>query len=116
MEFVNPMLNEVVEAIGGYYLFTKEDSLDHGKGKITYFVGHAVTDRACCGLTGCGYAVVPGHLVSTRYSTDKENRIISLVDPVCEDLFEEVAKTIRLKEGVSQVIFLCEGGGSRILF
>ncbi|HVN71105.1 MAG TPA: hypothetical protein VMU10_03705 [Desulfomonilia bacterium] len=116
MEFVHPRLDEMVEAVGGHYLFTKEDNLAHGRGNIIYFVGYAVTDRACCGLTGCGYAVVAGHIVSPRYRTDKENRIISLINPIEEDLFEEIAKSIRLKEGVSQVLFLREGGGSRVLF
>jgi hypothetical protein len=116
MEFVHPRLGEMVEAIGGHYLFNKEDGLDHGRGNIIYFVGYAVTDRACCGLSGCGYAVVAGHIVSLRYRINEENRFISILNPVEEDLYGEVAKAIRLREGVSQVLFLCEDGGSKVLF
>jgi hypothetical protein len=116
VEFVHPQLGVEVEAIGGHYLFFREEGIDHPKGRILYLVGYAVTDRSCCGPTGCGYAIVPGFIISPRYCLREDGRTISLVDTIEEELYEDVAKAIRMKEGVSQVHFLCENGGSRVMF
>jgi hypothetical protein len=116
VEFVHPQLGEEVEAIGGHYLFTREESLDHPAGRILYFVGYAVLDRSCCGPAGCSYAVVTGRIVSLRFCLREDGRPVSIMDPIEESLYEDLAKAIRLKEGVSQVHFLCENGGSRVMF
>jgi hypothetical protein len=116
VEFVHPELGVEVEAIGGYYLFTREEMLDHSVGRILYLVGCAVTDRSCCGPAGCSYAVVTGRIVSLRYCLREDGRSVSIMDPIEESLYEDLAKAIRLKEGVSQVHFLCENGGSRVMF
>jgi hypothetical protein len=116
VEFVHPQLGEEVEAIGGHYLFTREESLDHPAGRILYFVGYAVLDRSCCGPAGCSYAVVTGRIVSLRFCLREDGRPVSIMDPIEESLYEDLAKAIRWKEGVSQVHFLCENGGSRVMF
>ena len=116
MEFVHPLLGVGVDAIGGHYFFVKEEELDHRTGKILYLVGYAVTDRSCCGLSGCGYAVVAGRIRSLRNSLSHDKRPVSTVDPIEEKLFDEVAKAIRMKEALAQVQFLCEGGGTKVLF
>lgn len=116
VEFVHPNLGEEVEAIGGHYLFTREESLDHPAGRILYLVGYAVTDRSCCGPAGCSYAVVTGRIASLRFCLREDGRPVSIMDPIEESLYEDLAKAIRLKEGVTQVHFLCENGGSRVMF
>jgi len=116
VEFVHPQLGVEVEAIGGHYLFNREEMLDHPVGRILYLVGYAVTDRSCCGPAGCSYAVVTGRIVSFRFCLREDGRPVSIVDPIDGSMYEDLAKVIRLKEGVSQVHFLCENGGSRVLF
>ena len=116
VEFVHPLLGVGVDAIGGHYLFIKEEELDHRTGKILYLVGYAVTDRSCCGLAGCGYAVVAGHVRSLRNGLSHDKRPVSTVEPIEEKLYDEVAKAIRMKEALSQVHFLCESGGTKVLF
>jgi hypothetical protein len=116
VEFAHPELGVEVKAIGGHYLFTREETLDHPAGQVLYLVGYAVTDRSCCGPAGCIYAVVTGRIVSLRFCMREDGRPVSIIDPIEESLYEDLAKAIRLKEGVSQVHFLCENGGSRVMF
>ncbi|HDP24430.1 MAG TPA: hypothetical protein ENN34_03205 [Deltaproteobacteria bacterium] len=116
MEYVHPVLNEEVNAIGGFYVITKKDTLPHPQGEILYLVGHAVTDTSCCGLGGCGYAVVPGHIISFHAGSTEDERVISLVEPVETTLFSEIASEIARKEGVTQVHFLLSSGEKRVLY
>ncbi len=115
MEYAHPPLGEAVEAVGGYYVFTREAVLDHPTGPVLYHVGCAVTDRSCCGLSGCGYAVVAGRILVQRTTTQGSVRM-STVEPVPEALHEEVARDICAREGVTQVHFLLEDKGVRVIF
>ena len=116
MEFVHPALNEEVNAIGGHYMFTKEDLLAHPAGDILYLVGYAATDTSCCGPGGCGYAIVPGHINSLRFRLNGDNRYISATTPVDERFYVEVTNAIRRKEGINQVHFLLASGGKKIMY
>lgn len=116
MEFRHPRIGEEIEAIGGHYLFTKEEILNHESGKILYLVGCAVTDRSCCGLSGCGYAVVAGYIVSLHHTIQEDNASVSTLNPVPEALHEKIARTVRSREGVGQVQFLLENGQRNIVF
>jgi hypothetical protein len=116
MEFVHPELNQEVYAIGGHYMFTKEDILPNQNGDILYLIGYAETDTSCCGVGGCGYAIVPGHINSLHLRLNNEKRFISEITPIEERLYEEISKTIRQKEGVGQVHFLLASGGKKVVF
>lgn len=116
MEFVHPELNQKVYAIGGHYMFTKEDILRNPGGDILYLIAYAATDTSCCGMGGCGYAIVPGHINSLRFRRDNNERFISEVTPVEEQLYDEISKMIRQKEGVSQIHFLLASGGEKVIF
>ena len=116
MEFRHPCIGEEIEAIGGHYLFTKEEILEHESGRILYLVGCAVTDRSCCGPAGCGYAVVAGYVVSLHGAGHVENTSVSIIDPVPEALHEQIARIVRLREGVGQVQFVLEGGQVKVVF
>ncbi|HNQ85330.1 MAG TPA: hypothetical protein PLP82_01805 [Deltaproteobacteria bacterium] len=116
MEFRHPRIGEEIEAIGGYYLFTKEEILEHDSGRILYLVGCAVADRSCCGPAGCGYAVVAGYIVSLRHAGHGEDPGVSILDPVPEARQHEVARTVKSREGVGQVQFLREDGQRSVVF
>jgi hypothetical protein len=115
MEYAHPPLGEAVEAVGGYYVFIREAVLDHPTGPVLYHVGCAVTDRSCCGLSGCGYALVAGRILAQRTVPQGSMRM-STVEPVSETLHEEVARAICAREGVTQVHFLLENKGVRVIF
>ncbi len=116
MEFRHPRIGEEVEAIGGHYVFTKEEILEHESGPILYFVGCAVADRSCCGPAGCGYAVVAGYVISLHHTEHEGNRLFSDLAPVPETLHQGIAQAIKSCEGVSQVQFVLEGGKMRVVF
>lgn len=116
MEFEHPRINEEVEAIGGHYIFLKEELLEHVSGSILYLVGCAVTDRSCCGTAGCAYAVVAGRVVDLRTRKADGDAWISVVEPVPEEFHEEIACFIRSREGIAQVHFLMEGRDRKVLF
>jgi hypothetical protein len=116
MEFVHPELNQEVYAIGGHYMFTKEDILPNPGGDILYLIAYAATDTSCCGIGGCGYALVPGYIHSLHLRLNNDKRYISEITPIEERLYEEISKIICQKEGVSQVHFLLESGGKKVIF
>lgn len=116
MEFIHPALNAQVDAIGGHYIITREERLSNPEGEVLYFVGHAVTERACCGLGGCGYVIVAGHIVSLSFRLTHDNRSISTIIPVKEKWYADITNTIRKKEGVNQVHFLSKSGDYKVMF
>ena len=116
MEFIHPVLNVQVDAIGGHYTITREERLPHTDGEILYFAGHAVVERSCCGPGGCGYALVAGHIVSFCSGLSPEGRLISVIETVRAEWYTEIAKVIRLKEGVNQVHFLCTDCHYEVVF
>lgn len=116
MDFVHPVLNEEIDAIGGYYMFTKENLMEHPHGNILYLIGFAATDTSCCGAGGCGYAVVAGHVQELHSCLSKEGRYISEVTPVDEQDHAEITRALRMKEGISQVHFLLTSGGEKVMY
>ena len=116
MEFVHPVMNEEVDAIGGHYMFTKEDLLAHDAGDVLYIIGYAATDTSCCGAGGCAYAIVPGHIKALHACLSEDNRYISEITPVEERFHAEITKALRMKEGISQVHFLLASGGKKVVF
>ena len=106
-DFVHPSLNEEVLAIGGHYVLTAETRLAHRQREILYLTGYAVVDRSCCGLAGCGYALVPGYVLDWKYRRDASGRGVSRVEAVPDRGEEraELSRLIREKEMVTQVLF-----------
>jgi len=106
-EFLHPTLNNQIIAIGGRYLFLKEERLPVGDREVVFLTGVAVFDSTCCGAGGCSYALVPGFIVKWRYKTGDNGNMVSLVEPVLDDpLRQKIRKKILKKELVYQVDFL----------
>lgn len=116
MEYVHPVLNEEISAIAGHYTLIGEEILPHEKGGILYFVGYAHMDNSCCGLKGCGYAIVAGHAAGLCFARTRDGRSVSQVVPVEEGLYQEVSRMIREKHGVSQVHFVLESGEKKVVY
>ncbi len=107
MDFIHPLLNDQIMAIGGYYVITKEEKLSFKDREVLYLVGYGLLDNSCCGSGGCGYAIVPGYVVAWRAGkTLDQKQHISSVEPVEEECYNDIVKILRDKECISQVQFL----------
>jgi len=114
--FTHPRLEVEIETISGHYALTREGHLERDGKQILYYMGYGVTDRSCCGNAGCGYAVVAGVVLSYKRDVDSDGRAVSLVEPLEESTYNDVAEVLRAKEAIRQVHFLCENGGTTVLF
>ncbi len=105
--YTHPRLGEEVEAISGYYVPEREERMEIGDREVLYVVGYAVVDSSCCGMGGCGYAMVAGYVVRWRHATDADGFTISEVEPVGNEVeINEIKKVIFERENVNQVNFL----------
>jgi len=116
MDFVHPLLNDQIPAIGGHYMIAKEGKMRFKGRDVLYLVGYGVLDNSCCGSGGCGYAIVPGYIVAWHTGkTQDQERDISSVAPLEEDAYREVGKLLRKKENVTQVHFHTATGKTKVL-
>jgi hypothetical protein len=116
MKYVHPLLNGTVDAIGGHYLISREVLFYDKDERILYFIGHAITDRACCGSGGCGYAIVAGKVIDYLSGTSEDGRNVSEITPVPESRFEELTHMLKSREGVTQVHFLTRKNDYKSMF
>ncbi len=116
-----PAPGHTVEAIGGHYTVEEEGRLTlpgaSGEREILYWVASAELDSACCGTTGCLYAIVPGFLAATDpppgpallpragSGTGEEGRMHVL--PIGEErLRRRIGEQLRARHpGLTQVVF-----------
>lgn len=100
-------LNTEIDAIAGHYVITAEHRVEYGGRDLLYLVGYGIVDTSCCGTGGCGYAVVPGFVVSWKDRTDDRDRPVSQVEPVRdEEQRREIERWIKGREMIQQVQFL----------
>ena len=106
-DFSHPELNQQITAIGGSYLFIKEERLPINGEEVLYLLGNAIFDSSCCGFGGCAYAMVPGIIRSYRCATDEAGRPVSRVAAITDPrLQEKINALIRQKHLVHQINFL----------
>ncbi|MCK4817392.1 hypothetical protein KA005_16600 [bacterium] len=105
-EYIHEKMNQEIETISGHYMFYKEVRLPFNNCEILYVVGCAVIDNSCCGVGGCGYALVPGYIVSWESRIDNQGRYVSEVEPIRDQSTQkEVNQLIKKTEIVTQVQF-----------
>jgi len=105
--FVHEPLNTEVDAIAGHYTFTREVRLPWDGRELLYLVGYAIIDTSCCGVGGCGYALVPGFVRSWKSAIDDRGLLVSQVEPVRDpDLRLAIERHIKAEEHLPQVQFL----------
>ena len=106
IDFIHPEMNATVKAIGGEYVFLKEEVLAYQEQEVLYLVGCAIFDTTCCGTGGCCYARVPGFIRDTKYRTNEDGRPVSRVAPIADPLVQkEIRKAINSRETVQQIEF-----------
>jgi hypothetical protein len=105
-DFKHPRLGKEVTAIGGHYVFGKENRMPYDRREILYFVGYAVLDSTCCGLGGVAYVLVAGFIHKWKFKKDHDNSFISLIESIRDPAVQkDIRKAIQKKEMVYQVTF-----------
>lgn len=106
LEYAHRDLDREVTAIGGHYRFYKEAQITFRGRLVLYLSGYALYDSTCCGVGGCGYALVQGVVEKWKYRNDPEGFPISRVEAIEEsDAQAEIARLIQARENVQQVVF-----------
>jgi hypothetical protein len=110
-EYLHRELGEATTAIGGHYALLKEEMLDFQGRQVLYLTGYALMDTTCCGAAGCGYAHVQGFVEAWRYRNGADGSLrtrLSLIEASSER--KQIARLIREKEAVQQVMFRTSTG------
>ena len=104
--YVHEPLNQEVTAIAGHYVLVREVRAPFAGRELLYVLGHAVFDTSCCGMGGCGYALVPGYVVRWQADRTEEGHPVSEVEPVVDpDERAAISAWIRDRESIPQVQF-----------
>jgi hypothetical protein len=99
-------LGQEIEAIAGYYVIETENRVPFEGREVLVATGHMVLDNSCCGIGGCGFAIVPGYVLRWKGSKNERNEPISEVEPVREDREKQALRSLVLgSERVQQVNF-----------
>lgn len=105
-EYVHRGLGPTVTAIGGHYHFDREAQIAFRGRPVLYLSGFARYDSTCCGVGGCGYALVQGFVEKWKYRNDPEGFPISRVEEIDEpEAQAEIGRLLQAKEQVQQVVF-----------
>jgi len=104
--YTHASLGKEIEAVAGYYVIEKEDRVPFEGREVLVATGHMVLDNSCCGIGGCGFATVPGYILSWKKARNEDDEPVSEVEPVREDREKQALRKLILEfEGVQQVSF-----------
>jgi hypothetical protein len=105
-EYGHRDLGQTVTAIGGHYHFDRESQIVFRGRPVLYLSGYALYDSTCCGVGGCGYALVQGVVEKWKYRNDPEGFPVSRVEAIEEpEAQAEIGRLIQVRENVQQVVF-----------
>ena len=100
------LLNQPIETAGGQYRFLKEACFRINGREILYLIGHGIVDRSCCGMVGCAYALVKGHVLKWKFRRNAGGNWLSEVVPIINPVDQKnIRNRIQTTETVSQVVF-----------
>ena len=104
-EFVHA-LGEEIRAVGGGYTLDREATVSIDDRTVLVLYGHALFDATCCGVSGAGYALVPGFLRRRHIRRDDHGHWVSEVEPVEDEAYRvRIEALARGLGGVGQVVF-----------
>ena len=104
--YVHRPLEDEVRAVGGRYLLTDERRISFGNTEILYHIGAAVVDSSCCGVGGCGFAIVQGVITSWHETTSSDGFAMSRVELITASEHRRVVSDfVQRREKVQQVRF-----------
>jgi hypothetical protein len=106
MDFVHQEIGEDVHGLAGYYTPHKELRLKQNGREVLAVVGVSKVESACCGGGTCGYAIVPGYIVSWKHKKNDRGMAVSQVEPIADEATRrEVANAIRETECIWNIDF-----------
>ena len=74
--------------------------------EILVATGHMIINNSCCGVGGCGFALVPGYVLRWRSAQNEDGNPISEVEPVRDEREkDELRRLILQSHKVQQVNF-----------
>lgn len=103
--YIHPGINQNIKTTG-HGISRKEVRLDYNGRVILYVVSEKVmVDASRCGVDICRIATVPGYIIRWHAGTDIEGRSVSEVEPVAEEIHDDIRKIIIEREWVDIVEF-----------
>ena len=106
IDYSHQVLDQDIHFPTGYYTPFEEVRLQYGDREVLYIIGQATVEASCCACGSCGYAVVPGYLLSWKNQKKEAGQIISEVEPIKDDeTRRQIARIIREREGISNIKF-----------
>lgn len=106
LEYTHLQINRDVNCIAGYYTPQKEIRLKYNDREVLYIVGQGVIESSCCGSGSCGYAIVPGYIITWQKKTNEAGLPVSEVEPILDKATKEnISRIVREAEVVSQIEF-----------
>jgi hypothetical protein len=104
--YTHEPLGKEIEALAGHYVIQAEDRVPFEGREVLVATGYMVLDNSCCGIGGCGFALVPGYVLRWKEAKNESDEPISEVEPLREEREREaLSKLILESEGVHQVSF-----------
>jgi hypothetical protein len=74
--------------------------------EVLVATGYMIIDNSCCGVGGCGFALVPGYVLGWKAEQNEKGEPITEVEPVREEREREALRTLILASArVQQVNF-----------
>ncbi|OGO03232.1 MAG: hypothetical protein A2Y59_04975 [Chloroflexi bacterium RBG_13_52_14] len=105
-EYTHLPLGQEVTGLSGYYIPCKEVRLKHNGKEVLYVIGTSTVESSCCGGGTCGYAIVPGYILSWQIKKNDAGLPVSSVEPVEDETGKrEIGKAIRDTENVRNIDF-----------
>ena len=106
-EYAHLPLNEEVRGLSGFYVPCKEVRLKYNGKEVLYVIGSSTLESSCCGGGGsCGYAIVPGFILSWQKKKNQNGLPVSEVQPIADDKAKlEISRTIRTTENINNIDF-----------
>ena len=100
-------LNEEHTSITGHYVVTSEVRLPfHGR-EVLYLTGYSVVDSSCCGVGGCGYALIQGYILNWKERKNADGFDQTIYEPIRDPFIkDELSQVINQRETVTQVNFM----------
>jgi hypothetical protein len=106
LRYTHGTLGKEIEAVAGYYVIESENRVPFEGREVLVATGHMVLDNSCCGIGGCGFAIVPGYVLRWKGSKNQSDEPVSEVEPVREDREKQALRRLILESGrVHQVDF-----------
>jgi hypothetical protein len=83
-----------------------EDRLPFEGREVLVATGVMVIDRSCCGMGGCGFALVPGYVVGWKGAQNEKGDPVTEVEPVRGERERQALRGMILRSArVQQVNF-----------